>query len=79
MADPVVDFVSDWIADDVTPEVTGGDVDADTLQEHLSRLIAEAQDEGITEEDIDDTGLDVPGLIEAALTGSADADDGDDE
>ena len=51
-------------------------------QEHLSRLMAEAQDEGITEEDIDETGLDLPGLIETALAGSVDddiADDGDDE
>lgn len=79
MADPVVDFVSNWIVENVTPEVTGGDADPDTVQEHLSRLIAEAQDEGITEEDIDETGLDVPGLIEAALTGSVDADAEDDD
>lgn len=79
MADPVVDFVSDWIADNVTPELTGGDIDPDTVQEQLSFLIAEAGEEGISEEDIEESGLDVPSLIEAALTGSADPDEGDED
>lgn len=78
MADPVVDFVSDWIVDNVTPEVPGEDIAADTVQEHLSRLLSEAQEEGISEDEIDATGLDVPGLIEAALTGTANVDDADD-
>jgi hypothetical protein len=42
-------------------------------------LLAEAQEEGISEEDIEDSGLDVPSLIAAALkTGSADGDDEED-
>ena len=74
MANPVVEFVSDWIEQNVTPELDGADVDPETVQQHLSALIAEAQDEGISEEDIDDSGLDVPGLISAAL-GNASADE----
>lgn len=75
MADPVVEFVSDWIEENVKSEITGGDVDPETVQEHLTLLLAEAREEGISEEDVDDSGLDVPGLIEAALT--KDAADGD--
>jgi hypothetical protein len=81
MADPVVEFVADWIEENVTPELDGSGVDPETVQQHLSALIAEAQDEGISEEDIDDSGLDVPSLIEAALKNAAgddaEEDDGD--
>lgn len=80
MADPVVEFVSDWIAENVTPEVTDEDVDPQAVQEQLSLLLAEARDEGISEEDIEESGLDVASLIEAALTpGSDAADEGDAE
>ena len=79
MADPVVEFVADWIEENVTPELDGGDVEPEVVQEHLSMLLAEAQEEGISEEDIEDSGLDVPSLIAAALkTGSADSDDEED-
>ena len=54
MADPVVEFVSEWLEQNVTPELDGADLDPDTVQQHLSALIAEAQDEGISEEDIED-------------------------
>ncbi|HVF93933.1 MAG TPA: hypothetical protein VM900_06435 [Sphingomonas sp.] len=80
MADPVVEFVADWIEENVTPEIAVDEVDQETVQEHLTMLLAEAQDEGISEEDIDESGLDVPSLIEAALKkGSADEADGDEE
>jgi hypothetical protein len=80
MADPVVEFVADWIEENLTPEITTGDVDPETVQKHLTMLLAEAQDEGISEEDIDESGLDVPSLIEAALKkAAAGGDDGDDD
>jgi len=78
MADPVVEFVADWIEENVTPELDGADVEPETVQEHLTMLLAEAQDEGITEEDIEESGLDVPSLIEAALKSAA-ADGSDEE
>jgi hypothetical protein len=81
MADPIVEFVADWIEENVTPELDGGDVDPETIQEHLNMLLAEAQDEGISEEDIEESGLDVPSLIRAALKSAAadgaEDDDGD--
>lgn len=80
MADPVVDFVSDWIEENVTPELDVENVDPETVQEHLSLLLAEARDEGISEEDIDEAGVDVPSMIEAALRkGADDADEIDDD
>ena len=79
MADPVVGFVVDWIEENLTPELNGGDVEPEVVQEHLSMLLAEAQDEGISEEDIDESGLDVPSLITAALKASSvDSDDEED-
>ena len=78
MADPVVEFVADWIGGNITPELIGDEVDEATVQEHLSALIAEAQDERISEEDIKESGLDVPSLITSALKGSAaDVEDAD--
>jgi hypothetical protein len=70
MADPVVDFVSEWIEENVTPELSADGVDPDTVQEHLTALIAEAGEEGISEDDIEESGLDIPALIEAALKSS---------
>jgi hypothetical protein len=67
MADPVAEFVAEWIEENVTPELSADGVDPDTVQEHLSALIAEADDEGISEEDIEESGLDIPALIEKAL------------
>jgi hypothetical protein len=78
MADPVVEFVTDWIEGNITPELIADEVEEATVQEHLSALIAEAQDEGISEEDIEESGLDVPSLITSALKGSAaDVEDAD--
>ena len=78
MADPVVDFVADWIEGNITPELIADEVDEATVQEHLSALIAEAQDGGISEEDIEESGLDVPALITTALKGgAADVEDAD--
>ena len=79
MADPIVEFVTDWIEGNITPELITDEVDEAAVQEHLSALIAEAQDEGISEEDIEESGLDVPSLITSALQGSVgDTEDADD-
>lgn len=81
MADPIVEFVVNWIGENVTPELDVDDVEPEVVQEHLSLLLAEAQAEGITEEDIEESGLDVPGLLAAALrsrSGDDDEEDGDD-
>lgn len=78
MADPVVEFVTDWIEENVTPELSADGVDQEALQDHVSQLIADARVEGISEEDIDETGLDVPALIEAALKSDPADDDRND-
>ena len=66
-----MEFLTDWIEGNITPELIADEVDEVTVQEHLSALIAEAQDEGISEEDIEESGLDVPSLITSTLKGSA--------
>lgn len=74
MTDPVVEFVTEWIEANVTPEFDGGAVDPETVQEHLDALLVEAKDEGIPENEIEDSGLDVPALIATALKNAADGD-----
>lgn len=74
------DFIRTWIADNIVPEPLAEHRGAEALKPFVDQLISDAEEAGITQDELDEENLDLEDLIAEAMDGRDEAgpvDEGD--